>query len=88
MTLVRANLIIAATKREGDLLKIKYPQFRRHLVITPRSLPSGILVGEYVWTPHALLLPARVKLAIRGSLAPLVDESSVEEDFPDTLLSR
>lgn len=87
MTLVRANLMVAASKAEGQLLKTQYPQFRRHLVITPRSLPSGILIGSWVWTPHALRLPARLRLAIRGALAPMIDEGSVEEEFPDTLLS-
>lgn len=85
--LVRANLMIAATHGEADQIKKKYPQFRYHLAVTPRTLPSGIAVGEYVWTPSASALPARLRMAIRVALAPLIDEDSVEETFPDTLLS-
>lgn len=85
--LVRANLLIAATKVDGQEIREHFPQFRHHLVITPRSLPSGILIGEYVWTPYALELPARLRWQVRGALAPLLDEESVEETFPTTLLS-
>jgi hypothetical protein len=85
--LVRANLLIAATKTDGDQVKSRFPQFSAHLVITPRSLPSGIRVGEYLWTPRALVIPARLRMAVRSALAPLIDEESVEETFPDTLLS-
>lgn len=87
MTLVRARVLIAATQAEADGVKRKYPQFKYHLVVTPRTLPSGIRVGEYVWTPAASALPARLRMAVRGALAPLIDEDSVEETFPDTLLS-
>lgn len=85
--LVRARMIIAATQTDADRIKRKYPQFRHHLVVTPRTLPTGLLVGEYVWTPAAQALPARLRMEIRGALAPWIDEDSVEETFPETLLS-
>lgn len=79
--------MIAATKSDADQVKARFPQFRRHLVVTPRSSPSEVLVGEYVWTPRASALPPRLRLAIRGVLASLIDEESVEETFPENLLS-
>lgn len=85
--LTRANLLIAASRADGMLVRSHFPQFRRHLVITPRSLPSGILIGEYVWTPCARELPARLRMKVRSALAPLIDEESVEENFPVTLLT-
>lgn len=85
--LVRARVMVASTHVEADRIKKKYPQFRYYLVVTPRTLPSGIRVGEYVWTPAAAELPARLRMEIRGALAALIDEESVEETFPDTLLS-
>lgn len=85
--LVRAKVMIASTKADADQVKSRFPQFRHHLVVTPRSLPSGILIGEYVWTPRALNIPPRLRMSIRGALAPLIDEESVEETFPTTLLS-
>jgi hypothetical protein len=84
---VRVRLLIAATQTDGDQIRKKYRQFKYHLVITPRTLPSGIVIGEYVWTPAASALPARLRLEIRGALAPLIDGESVEETFPETLLS-
>ena len=84
---VRTNLMIAATRSDGDQVKARLPQFRRHLVVTPRSLPSGVLIGEYVWTPRALKLPPALRMSIRGALSLLIDEESVEETFPETLLS-
>lgn len=86
--LVRAKVMVATSHAEADRVKRKYPQFRYHLVITPRTLPTGIAVGQYVWTPSAATLPARVRLQIRGALAPLIDADSVEENFPGTLPSR
>jgi hypothetical protein len=85
--LVRANLLIAANKIDGDQVKSRFPQFSAYLIITPRSLPSGIRVGEYVWTPRASIIPARLRMAVRVALAPMIDEESVEETFPVTLLS-
>lgn len=85
--LVRARMLIAATYLDADRVKNKYPQFRYHLVITPRTLPTGLIVGEYVWTPCASALPARLRMEIRGALAPWIDEESVEETFPENLLS-
>ena len=68
------------------MIRRHYPQFRNHLVMTPRSVLTGVKIGEYVWTPFAQQLPARVRMKLRGLLAPLIDQSSVEEIFPDTLL--
>ena len=85
--MVRAKVMIAATQAEADRIKKKYPQFKFYLAITPRTLPSGIEVGQYVWTPAASALPARLRMQIRGALAPLIDEESVEQTFPETLLS-
>lgn len=80
--LVRARVMVAATHADAERIKKKYPQFKFYLVITPRALPSGIEVGEYVWTPASRRLPARLRLQIRGSLAPLIDEDSVEQTLP------
>lgn len=80
-------MMIAATQTDASRIKRKYLQFRYHLVVTPMSLPTGLLVGEYVWTPAALALPARLRMEIRGALSPWIDEGSVEETFPETLLS-
>lgn len=87
MGLARAKVLIAATVSEADQVKRKYPQFKYHVAVTPRCLPELLSVGEYVWTPAASSLPARLRLGLRGYLAPLIDEDSVEETFPDTLLS-
>lgn len=85
----RANVIIAASEREAVAVKRHYLQFRNHLVVIPDEPfdSTGILVGEYVWTPCALELPAADRMTLRGRLAPLMDDESVEEHFPETLLS-
>lgn len=84
----RVNIMVGATHDEVVLLRRRYPQFRQHLALTPRSELGGFRfkVGEYVWTPNALSLPAAVRLQLRGALAPMLDEQSVEETFPATLL--
>lgn len=83
----RYNLMVAATKNEGDNYREMYPQFRGHLVLTPRTeIPDG-RVDTYVWTPDASNLPASVRLRLRGKMAPHIDEQSMEEEFPATLLS-
>ena len=79
--------MIGATKNEVNMVRRYYPQFCHHVAMTPRSVPVGVLVNEYVWTPTALQLPARVRLKLRGLLAPLIDERSFEESFPETLWS-
>lgn len=79
------NLLIGTTKAEIELVRRHYPQLQAHVAMTPRISPSHIRVRAYVWTPTALQLPARVRLRLRGVLAGLIDESSVEESFPDTL---
>lgn len=84
---MRQNLIIAATKRDAQTVKEHFPQYRRYTVVTPRVLPPDVKIGEYVWTPYASELPARLRMELRGVLAPLIDEESVEEQFPITLLS-
>ena len=85
MTMVRAKVMVAGTLAEAEMVKRKYPQFRFYLVITPRTLPTGIQVSAYVSSPAAVALPARQRMAIRGALSSLIDEDSVEETFPTTL---
>lgn len=85
--MIRQNLLVVAAEAEAAAIRARYPQFRDHVTLTPRTAPSGIRVGEYVWTSYALALPARLRLTLRGVLAGLIDEESVEETFPDTLLS-
>lgn len=87
MSLPRVNILIASSDIDAEWIQHYYPQYKNHLPVTPKTLPSCILVGEYLWTPRALQLPARVRLAIRGALSSLLDEGSIEETFPDTLLS-
>lgn len=87
MGLARAKVLIAATITDADRVKRKYPQFKYHVAVTSRCFPNLLSVGEYVWTPAASALPARLRLALRGALASLIDEETVEETFPDTLLS-
>lgn len=86
--MVRANVLVVPNQDEAAWVKRKYPQFRFHVVVTPTDEPSGFCVGKCVWSPGALNLPARVRLSLRGLLAPLVDEKSSDEQFPqDALLS-
>lgn len=86
--MVRANVLVVPNQDEAEWVKRRYPQYRFHFVLTPTSEPTGFLVGKYVWAPSARNLPARVRLALRGLLAPLMDEKSTEEQFPqDALLS-
>ena len=84
---LRVNLIVAASDWDAELIKDGWPQFRHHQVVTPQKSLSGFYVGEYVWTPDAQKLRASERLRLRGVLAPLLDEHSVEEVFPSTLLS-
>jgi hypothetical protein len=83
---IRANVMVAESQREAVALKRQYPQFRFHVVITPGNPSTGFKVNEYVWTPGACGLSATTRLALRGLLAPLIDEKSTEEEFPATLL--
>lgn len=83
----RVNVIVAASDWDAELIKDGWPQFRQHRVLTPQDSLSGFSVGEYVWTPDAKKLRASQRLRLRGVLAPLLDEHSVEETFPSTLLS-
>lgn len=87
MTPPRQNVMVAASTNEATTCKSHFPQYRNHLVLTPRRTLTGILVGEYVWTPGASALPAAVRLRLRGELAPMIDGDSREEEFPLTLLS-
>ena len=83
----RYNLMVAATKAEGERLRKSYPQFRQHLLLTPRTPMPDVLVGTYVWTPEASKLPASVRMRLRGEMAAHIDEKTMEEEFPLTLLS-
>ena len=84
----RANVMLATSFDEADAIKSRFPQYRFVLVQTPgQDLPDQVLVGEYVWTPNAAGLSARVRLRMRGVLSLGMDDESVEEEFPDTLLS-
>lgn len=84
---VRANVLVAVDHDEADWIKKRYLQYRFYVVLTPDEKVSGFVVGEYVWSPGARNLPPRVRLALRGVLAPLIDGKSVEEEFPEALLS-
>lgn len=84
---IRANVLVAPSHKEADWVKERYPQYRFHVVLTPEETLSGFVVGEQVWTPGAGNLPASVRLRLRGLLAPLIDENSVEEEFPEALWS-
>lgn len=84
---MRANVLVASTYAEADWVKKQYPLYRFHVVLTPEGTLSGFVVGEQVWTPGASNLPASVRLRLRGLLAPLIDENSVEEEFSEALLS-
>lgn len=83
----RVNLLIAAHSWDVELVRDGWPQFAKHLPLTPDFAPSGVQVDEYVWTPEASKLPAAARLRLRNALAPLIDENSIEETFPSTLLS-
>ena len=85
--MIRANVLVVPNRDEASWIKDRYPQYLLHVVLTPDDKPSGFKVGECVWSPGARNLPASVRLALRGALAPLIDERSVDEDFPDDLLS-
>ena len=85
---LRVGVIVATDYVDADHIKANYPQFRFHVTVTPRSsAPKDFVISEYVWTPLASQLPARTRLALRGKLAPLIDEDSMEEEFPSNLLS-
>ena len=80
--------MVAASREEGEAYREMIPDFHDHVVVTPdQAVPSGILVDAYVWTPEARKLPARVRMRLRGELAPVIDGFSAEEEFPLTLLS-
>lgn len=83
----RVNLLIAESRVDADQVISRFPQFFHHAVMTPWIIPNDVVVGEYVWSPRAQSLPARVRMRIRGELSSMIDGSSVEEIFPDTLLS-
>lgn len=83
----RANVMVAASKSDARILKNEYPQYRLYVVLTPADPVAGLRVGEYVWTPAARELPASVRMRLRGVLAPLIDDRSFEEEFPETLLT-
>lgn len=85
---IRISVMVAATRSDGDRVKSRFPQYRLHTVVTPKvPFPPGFVVGEYLWTPEASNLRASVRLSLRGMLSPYIDQESIEEEFPDTLLS-
>ena len=85
---LRVGVIVATDYLDADRVKKRYPQFRFHVTVTPKTNPpKDFVIGEYVWTPNASDLPARTRLALRGKIAHLIDENSMEEEFPATLLS-
>lgn len=85
---LRVGVIVATDYADADHVKANYPQFRFYVTVTPRSaVPKDFVISEYVWTPLAGQLPARVRLALRGKIAHLIDEDSMEEEFPSNLLS-
>lgn len=83
----RRNVMVAVSTAEAEAYCELIPDFRDHLVLTPDRTIRGFLVDTYVWTPEAAKLPARVRMRLRGELAPMIDGRSVEEEFPLTLLS-
>lgn len=83
----RHSLIVAANFDDADYIRDHFEQFCLHLALTPEYTPSGFLVSDYVWTPRASKLPARERMLLRGKIAPFLDEQSMEEEFPLTLLS-
>lgn len=87
--MIRVGVLVATDYVDADRVKKKYPQFRFHVAVTPKSIaPKGdFVISEYVWTPNASSLPARTRLALRGKIAHLIDEDSMEEEFPSNLLS-
>jgi hypothetical protein len=88
---ISINVLVAESRSDADRVKSRFPQFRLHVAVTPKTDPLScgrFVVGEYVWTPRAAALPASVRLRLRGKLSPLICPESVEEEFPDTLSSR
>lgn len=83
----RISVLVAASKLDAELVKNHFPQLRQYAVLTPVDSLPDIRVAEYVWTPSASCLAASVRMQLRGHLAPLIDDRSVEEEFPETLLS-
>lgn len=83
----RKNVMVAASIAEGEAYCEMIPDFYDHLLLTPEHTVAGFLVDTYVWTPEASKLSARVRMRLRGELAPMIDQHSVEEEFPLTLLS-
>ncbi len=83
----RINVLVASSDLDADFVKMHFPQFRLHAVLTPTSSLGGVKISEYIWTPDASDLPASVRMGLRGALAPLLDSRSFEEVFPSTLLS-
>jgi hypothetical protein len=85
---MRINVLVARNHSDADRVKSRFPQYRLHVVVTPKTETcEGFVIGEYLWTPMASELPPRVRLALRGKLRPMMSCESIEEEFPDTLLS-
>jgi hypothetical protein len=89
----RHDVMVAADRDDALCCRFLFPHLLGHVLLTPeRPLPPerspfGFVVRSYVWTPAASKLPASVRMRLRGELSSLIDERSMEEEFPSTLLS-
>lgn len=83
----RCDVMVAADPDDALCCRFQFPHFLGHELLTPERSPTGFKARSYVWTPAASKLPASVRMRLRGQLAALIDERSVEEEFPSTLLS-
>ena len=83
----RCDVIVAADNDDALCCKFQYPHLLGHVLLTPDRGPDGLTARSYVWTPAASKLPASTRMRLRGELSALIDERSMEEEFPSTLLS-
>jgi hypothetical protein len=84
----RCDVIVAADREDALCCRFEYPQLLGHVLMTPDRSPNGGFKARfYVWTPAASTLPASTRMRLRGELSALIDEQSMEEEFPSTLLS-
>jgi len=83
----RCDVMVAADRDDALCCKFLYPHFFGHALLTPELSPGDLTARSYVWTPAASKLPASTRMRLRGELSAFIDERSVEEEFPSTLLS-
>jgi len=83
----RCDVIVAADRDDALCCRYQFPHLLGHVLLTPERSPGAVTARFYVWTPSASKLPASVRMRLRGELSALIDERSVEEEFPSTLLS-